>query len=453
MKKIINIVKERRSQLRAQAQNICDIAKKEKRELTAEEAEEIAEIKQEIAELQEELKSLREDPSGNTETCAEEENPEEETNAEDEESGNTENTEEVPSEEEETPSEETPAEEEEVPSEDNDNDNEEEIETNHRSMNKKNISILGAIKAVAEGRSFDAATAQLINETKKEMRAGGMNPTAAIVLPLEARALTVTDEEGDLAHVEWQSIMQPLFAKMILGEIGATQISANSEIKLPILSKANAQWVNEVGASGGTSPAATSATFKPHRLTCTVPLSNALLSVDGNLGVENAVLENILGAMAEKLQDSIFSTATGVTNQQPAGIFSGLTASAVADFEDVTGLEANLEEANVSDIKYVLSAKSKAAFRSMIKGTNGTDMVFSHGEMDGAKAVATSSISGETFAAADWKYLYSVVFNGMEIVVDRLTRAPFGETLLTVAMFADYKFVKPDALVYGTTAQ
>lgn len=454
MNKIIqSLIKEKRNSLRVQAQNILENAKSEKRELTEDEKVEIEIIKEELEALKEEVKSLNEpevteeeetasteepqtEESASTETVEEEPQTEEEPETV-EESASTENTEEEPTEE---------------PTEDEE-DNQEE-KRNIANMNKQTVSIFGAIKAVAEGRSFDAATQELIKETRKQMRNANMESQAEIVLPLtlESRALTFTDEEGDLATIEYKPILEALYANQVLPEIGATIINgASDEVKLPILGKSDAHWVSEL-ASGGTAPSATSVLFKPHRVTCTVPLSNKLLAAS-SYEIENAVVNNIVAAIADKIQATIFSADSGVTGEKPAGILYSAATADTTDFAGVTAAEAKLEEKNFNNKVYVLAPSAKATFRQMIKGTNGTGMVFEHGEMDGAKAVSTSSVAANTAVLMDPKYLYEVLFNTMDITVDKVTRAPWAETLITVGCWVDFKYVKEGGVVKCNTAE
>lgn len=457
MKRIEILIKERRSQLRAQASNITATAKAENRELTDDEKQEIEEIKAELQELKQELAAFNEEQepetteqSGDTETNEEcEEDTEEDRNNEEDEPENNENTEDTDdtTETEEESSETSP--EEQSEEEEQEQDNKRNI-----AMNKQTVSIFSAIKAVAEGRSFDSATQALVNETRKQMRNANMESQAEIVLPLtlENRALTFTDEEGDLATIEYKPILEALYANQVLNEIGATIINgASDEVKLPILGKSDAHFVSEL-ASGGTAPSATSVLFKPHRVTCTVPLSNKLLAAS-SYEIENAVLNNIVGAIADKIQATIFSADSGVTGEKPAGILYSAATADTTDFAGVTAAEAKLEEKNFNNKVYVLAPSAKATFRQMIKGTNGTGMVFEHGEMDGAKAVSTSSVAANTAILMDPKYLYEVLFNTMDITVDKVTRAPWAETLITVGCWVDFKYVKEGGVIKCNTAE
>ena len=80
-------------------------------------------------------------------------------------------------------------------------------------------------------------------------------------------------------------------------------------------------------------------------------------------------------------------------------IISALAKNKKADYV-ITGQWAKkaYQEAKIyGDCKYIVSPKAKAAFRSMIKGTNGTGMVMENDAIDGTAALSTGHVPAKEF--------------------------------------------------------
>ena len=128
----------------------------------------------------------------------------------------------------------------------------------------------------------------------------------------------------------------------------------------------------------------------------------------------------------------------------------------MTSFEDLCIVEATLEEDKfIGDKHYILSPKAKAALRSMIKGTNGTGMVFENGEVDGTPAVSTGMITGKNGVVGDFSQLVIGQWGAIDITVDPYTKAKNATIVLTVNAWFDAKVVREGAVVpftLGTTS-
>ena len=328
-----------------------------------------------------------------------------------------------------------------------------ENQDNNRNKNinikMENFSLLKTIRDVAEGRSFDAATQEIINAGKAEMRANGLATNGQIVLPSESRNYDVATEHDDVVATDYHNILDPLRDKLVFAEAGAHYMNnLKGDVSIPKLTAQNVGWASEVGAAADAATSISSVTMSPKRLTAFVVLSKQFILQD-SVSAEEAIRRDLVNAVAEKLEATVLGKVTGVTTQ-PDGIYDSANAVTVASYGDVCDLEADIEDANVNgNCVYILSNKAKSALRSMIKGTNGTGMVYENGEVDGTKAINTSALKGTDFIYGDFSNLYIGQWGSTEITVDPYTLAANGQVKIVINAYFDAVAVRPEAFVSG----
>ena len=380
-------------QLRLEAQTMVETAKTEKRELTEEEQGRVNEIKEEMKSLEAELKELED---------KENEDPNNEDN---------------------------------VPTDEN---------KSKRNM-KKNFSLLGAIRSVVDNKPMDELTRAFIEAGKQEMR--GMSTNGQIQLPVESRTITVTGGEGehdDVVSTDIFDVLKPLQNRLALTEAGCQFVTGLvGDVQWPTMSNGAANWEGETAEADDANITFGNIKLQPHRLSTTIEVSKQFIMQD-SCGAEMAIRDEIVEAIRQKLESTIFGTAN--TAGQPQGIFYGMT-DTVANFADICEMEADLEEAKVyGPYKYVMSPSAKAALRGMIKGTNATGMVYENGEVDGTPAISTGLISGKKVAVGDWGHTVLGQWGGIDIVVDPYTKAKNASIVLTVNAFFDFKVLREGAI-------
>lgn len=387
-------IRDLREQLRIEAETLVNKAKGETRELTEDEQKRVDEIKEEIKNLNEELQELekkqQEEPKDNEPSTTEEENK------------------------------------------------------SKRNMNKT-FSLIGAIKSVVENRSMDELTKAFIEAGKAEMR--GMTANGQIQLPVEKRTIQVTGEGGehdDVVSTDLFDVLKPLQNKLALAEAGCQFVTGLiGDIQWPTMTNGSAAWEGETAEADDANITFGNIKLQPHRLSTTIEVSKQFIMQD-SCGAENAIREEIVNAIAQKLEATIFGNAN--TAGQPKGIFYGMT-DTVSSFADICSMEADLEEAKVyGPYKYVMSPSAKAALRGMIKGTNGTGMVYENGEVDGTPAISTGLITGKRVAVGDWGHTVLGQWGAIDIVVDPYTKAKNASIVLTVNAWFDFKVLREGAI-------
>lgn len=378
--------------------------------------------KEKLNQLEEEIKKLR------AEMEAEEEKPAEEPVEEP--------TEEMPAEEEvkEEPVEEKP---EEV--EEKEETPEEEELPEEEERNKSNIN-------TSTSRKMEKRFS-LVKEIRNAMDKG----TQINLAELNKRAYTVADNGEAVVETDIFDIMKPLYDRNVLVNAGAKYMTGLvGDVQVPVMTGVAATWEGETAETSEKNGSFTQVKLSPKRLSVRVPVSLQLLNQDG-VGVENAIREDIINAVNQKLEATILGAGAGDANQ-PAGLFNGATKNAIADFGDIAELEATVEAAKIDgNCKYIVSPKAKAALRATIKGTNATGMVFENNAIDGVEALSTGHVAAGDLVYGDFSQLLIGAWGDVTLdVVRDSAYLSKGQVCIIVNAYFDAKPARKAAFAFGT---
>lgn len=292
----------------------------------------------------------------------------------------------------------------------------------------------------------------------KEIRSAIANGTKnfKINADTEKRAIQVTGGSGvhdEVVETEIQGILEPLYAKSVLAELGVKWYTGlpQGDIQVPVMGKGTVGWASEVAAASAGGNSFSAVLLQPKRLTAYVDISKQLLNQD-TIGVENAIRRDIVNAINDKLEATIFSDDAGDATK-PAGIFYDSSVYDASTFKAVVDLEAKVEKNNVyGDMKYLLSTGAKADLRAMPKSTKNTQLVMEGGEIDGTPAVVTSNVEGAGYYAyGNFENLAVASWGDIDITVDEYTQAVNGCVRLVVNAYFDAKKLRPEAFIFGKT--
>ena len=292
------------------------------------------------------------------------------------------------------------------------------------------------------------------NTLVKELRNALDNNIKTIKVPAETRTVQVNGDSGQVHdHVvekEIQGILEPLYAKSVLAQLGVKWYTGlpKGDISVPVMGKGNVGWATEIAAASASTNTFTSILLQPKRLTAYVDISKQLLAQD-SIGVEEAIRRDIVNALNDKLEATIFGSEVGSTTQ-PAGIFNGKELTLEDTYKKVCAAEAQVEAANVyGEMKYLMSPSAKAFYRSLTKGANNTGMVYANNEMDGTPALVTSNINAGDFVYGDFTNLAIGSWGDIDITIDEYTQAVNGCVRLVVNAYFDAKVLRNEAFAFG----
>lgn len=297
-----------------------------------------------------------------------------------------------------------------------------------------------------------------VNTMKKlslvhEIRNAMAENKKSVLVNAEKRAVTVQGGEGvhdQVVETEIEGILEPLYANSVLAKLGARWYTGlpMGDVQIPIMGKSTVKWEGEVDEADATGNTFTTVKLQPKRLSAYIDISKQLLAQD-TIGVENAIRRDLVNALNDKLEATVFGNAAGST-EQPAGLFYNAVETNVDDFAGLCQFEAAVEAQNVyGNMKYVMSPSAKATFRGMIKGTNATGMVYEAGEMDGVETYVTTNVASKKFVYGDFSNLVIGNWGDIEITIDPYTQSTKGCIRLVINAYFDFKPARTVAFNYG----
>lgn len=303
---------------------------------------------------------------------------------------------------------------------------------NNKVKTTKRMKLVSLINAVANNNVNDEMRS-FVEGNKITMRS-----TTAI------QAGSATDGQENVAE-EKGALDVAIRNASILNEMGASWMgNAVGDISLPHYSGSQVGWKGEIAEAGNGAGEFSEVTLSPKRLTAYVDVSKQFLLQDSN-DAEAILIRDLAEAIAEKLDSTVFGDSTGAT--QPSGIFSAdYSAQTLATGNDLSAMtydnvlahEEAVEEKNGRNFMFVISPKVKYA----LKGTqmaSGLAMVLDGRELDGYRYISSNSVKAGGLVCLDPRDLAVAQWGGVEITVDTLSRAVYGEIRLVVNAYFDAK--------------
>ena len=335
-----------------------------------------------------------------------------------------------------------------------DKENKRQLNIKSKKMNKE-FRLLKAISDIANNRQLDDVALAVSEAGKEEMRKSGLSFGGQIQLPIEERAaITVAAEGEDTVATNLYNVIAPLRAKNVLVQAGAKFITnLTGDVQIPLMTAESCGWESEIAEAKDGAGTFSSVKLSPKRLTAYIDLSKQFLIQD-SVGAEELIRQDLINALNAKLEATILGAEDGDLTK-PEGIFHKIdpTAHTVANFADLVNAESDIEDANVvGEMKYVMSNKAKAAFRSMAKSAKTTQLVMEGGQIDGTPVLNTSHVAGKNFVYGDFSNLAIGQFGAVDLLVDPYTKASSGQIRIIINAYFDSKVLRPEAFVTGTVA-
>ena len=335
------------------------------------------------------------------------------------------------------------------------NENIEQKSFNIKTKMNKEFRLLKAISDIANNRQLDDVALAVSEAGKEEMRKSGLSFGGQIQLPIEERAsITVAAEGEDTVATNLYNVIAPLRAKNVLVQAGAKFITnLAGDVQIPLMTAESCGWESEIGEAKDGAGTFSSVKLSPKRLTAYIDLSKQFIIQD-SVGAEELIRQDLINALNAKLEATILGAEDGDLTK-PEGIFHKIdpTAHTVSNFADLVNAESDIEDANViGEMKYVMSNKAKAAFRSMAKSSKTTQLVMEGGQIDGTPVLNTSHVAGKNFAYGDWSNLAIGQFGAVDLLIDPYTKAAQGMIRIVINAYFDAKVLRPEAFVTGTVA-
>ena len=305
------------------------------------------------------------------------------------------------------------------------------IEVKNNSTNKE--------KKMKEVRLFDLIKGVVNNNLTDEQRQFVNGNEINYRAPIQATATGMGEENVP----EYKAPLEVAIRNAsVLNKVGATWFSnAVGDIRIPKYDGSNVFWADSENADAPDGASGfTEVTLSPKRLTAYITISRQFLAQSPE-DAEAILVNDLAAAIGEKIDMTVFGVSSGST-AQPAGLFSGDYISTGSDltavtFQDVLGLEEQVEEHNGTNFMFVADPSVKYALRGT-QLASGLQFVWQGGEIDGRTAVVSNSVAKGGLLCFDPRDLACASWdNGMNIIVDPYTLAGKNQIKVTVNYLFD----------------
>jgi hypothetical protein len=318
------------------------------------------------------------------------------------------------------------------------------------------------------GGNLDGIEAEMQQEAVNESRSFGksINGIGIPSMMLEKRA----DITSNIAGTSVGAYVDALREESVYDRVGATILTGlSSDARIPVTGSQSVAWAsaeNSQASDGGA--AFSSVTLTPSRITSKVNLSRELLAQNGG-GAESAVMRDLGRATAQTLDAAIFSTAAVSNAPTSVGATSGVNTFTEATFTSGSSVLSDLIEAEqtnalayamTGNLAYVCSPellsqlKISAQVASVTPAMTGMNynqqMINGYPIMFTNGCTKSAGTSGDGYFG-DWSKLYVGFFGGIDITVDPYTLADYNQIRLVLNNLVDFKLAQGAAVTKFTS--
>lgn len=330
------------------------------------------------------------------------------------------------------------------------------------------FSLRRAISNMVDGNPQNDVEAEVIEAATTHHNTSGaqMADRRGIVVPVNVErraAFTAATEAatGVVIDEEQQEMLLPLQSALVLSRAGARFMTGlQGNIYWPEFSGANVFWEAEnASAKDGAGAFSKGDLFKPLRLTAYVDISKQLL-VQENASVEAYIRQAIAVAIAQKIEQTAFSKETSVANT-PDGMFGTLDSTIKGDmtWAQIVAMETNADVQNAlfGNLSYILHPALVGKAKTKVKDASGAGgFIFTgngDGQLNGYRALRTNNLPKGIGEGTDeygivfgnWADYFIGQWGGIELLVDPYTQALKGTVRLITNSYWNMGFIRKES--------
>jgi HK97 family phage major capsid protein len=305
----------------------------------------------------------------------------------------------------------------------------------------KRYGLIDAINDVISHRNTDEL-AEFNESGKQEFRNSGLGANGHIILPMQKRTISagVATKGIEVIPEDKFPIVEALRAKSVLVAAGAQYLqNLTGDVSIPVYSGSNVGWAGEIAAAAAGDGTFAEVVLKPKRLTAYLDISKMFL-IQSQDTAEALLMSDLVKAVTEKLESTLLGGAAG-TATQPAGIFSLITPTSLTpDWAEIVALESALELNKVSNnIKFLASPSVKAALKTTPKDTGSGLFIWDANGIDGNVAMSSGNVLTDSIVCGDFSEFLIGQWGAIDITVDTVTQAVNGCIRLVINSYWDGK--------------
>lgn len=336
----------------------------------------------------------------------------------------------------------------------------------------KRFSMVKFIRQSIPGQVMDGVEAEVRQMGQEEARRLALDITGSYIplAVMEGRAFTgqnaTTEADGGYLIESELKYQEELRKRMILSSMGTQVIGGlTGNITLVKGKPVSASWEQENSAVAAQKKQFESESIAPKRLAMQMGISKQLL-IQSSLDVERMVMNDIMAAHAEALEDAAIN-GDGSSNK-PKGILNITgtktipldTNGKIPTFANMVDMETELANLNADfgRLSYLTNPKVRGLFKTTLMSAGVGGYIWSNNEINGYPAYASNFVpSNLTKGSAaskcsaiifgNWNALQILGWGGMDITVDPYTQADAGAVRVIMNTFHNVFVPRPESFV------
>jgi len=325
------------------------------------------------------------------------------------------------------------------------------VETKKVEKEVRDYSFQDALNQAATGR-IEGLVKEMDQEARNESRYTGQSfKGVGIPSSILTRAAVGTSAGNATEVMAWTDQLE---ANLVLASAGANFYSGVNNMKFPVFSSINSGFVAE---TGGSAPAAngtaTSLTLSPKKLISIVNVSAE--AVTQNASIEAALRRNMAASVAATMESAFL--ANDDVSDAPTSLFKDATSSATSAISvaNVQKMETDLLAASVSlegaRMAYILNPAAYSDVKSLAQVASVSPLYDNADKrLNGYFAFITSNLnSGGTASKTaalfgDFSKVHIAQFGGLDVIYDIYSGAGTGEPRYVLTSLVDAGAVQAD---------
>lgn len=336
-----------------------------------------------------------------------------------------------------------------------------EINQENHNIMYQNFSLVRAINDVINHREMSETESNYIALGAEQMKRSGQSYSGHIQLPLNVRDLdgvltaqnfnsSVNQGGKEAVPTDTYDILGALRNRMVLADAGATYLdNLAGNVVIPSYTGSTANWAGENTSAGNGVGTMSQIELTPKRLTTYVDISKQLL-IQTSGAVERMLKEDIVNAIAEKLESTILSATDGSTNY-PAGLLANTsvdTSTSQLTYKSMVDLEAALENANIpGSYTYIVNPVAKASLKTKAVDAGSGRFIMQDNEIDGYPVLTSKGVVNKGILFGNFRELVIGQWGSLDVIVDDLTLARDAKVRLVINAYFDAKLRRSGAVV------
>ena len=325
------------------------------------------------------------------------------------------------------------------------------VETKKVEKEVRDYSFQDALNQAATGR-IEGLVKEMDQEARNESRYTGQSfKGIGIPSSILSRAAVGTSAGNATEVMAWTDQLE---ANLVLASAGANFYSGVNNMKFPVFSSINSGFVAE---TGGSAPAAngtaTSLTLSPKKLISIVNVSAE--AVTQNASIEAALRRNMAASVAATMESAFL--ANDDVSDAPTSLFKDATSSATSAISvaNVQKMETDLLAASVSlegaRMAYIMNPAAYSDVKSLAQVASVSPLYDNADKrLNGYFAFITSNLnSGGTASKTaalfgDFSKVHIAQFGGLDVIYDIYSGAGTGEPRYVLTSLVDAGAVQAD---------